>query len=378
LETDPDNTKAAENEAEKADRAEQARIRAKADEVVLLGPVDPAVQARLGDHGDLLGTTTRRTVIYTHAGAVGVLGSDEGDVGSDSGGDGINTGLLSGSDGRERDSLVPGRTESFVTAMTRVDLKEQDGEDGDDGLERDEVGGAEHRVDKEVGDVIGAGADAGEAGVGVIGTSTSTSQPTSAVPVPPPATTTATTTPGPAPASTPGPSLQFATSSSTKQQQQQQQQQQAKEKEKEKTTSSLKTWWKGFSGGGSGSSNNATTSGNTPGNNLASTSSSGGHGGNPTTGTTTTTAGTSTGAPGTSPSDQTPTTSGGLGMRLRKGSVGGEGLRGRKSSVGEGYNYLAETVPEGDVFAQPLLKSLEYASVQISTARPDGGLFIWG
>jgi hypothetical protein len=261
--------------------------------------------------------------------------------------------------------------------MTRVDLKDQD--EREDELERDEVGGAEHKVDKEVGDVIGAGGvgetAVGEAGAGVVGTTTS--QPTSAVPVlpPPPATTTTTATTTPAPASTSGPSLQFATSSSTKQQQQQQ----AKEKEKEKTTMSLKTWWKGFSGGGSGSSNNnnATTSGNGAGNGLASTS-SGGHGGNPTTGTTTTTAGPSIGTTRDTPSDQTPTTSGGLGMRLRKGSVGGEGLRGRKSSVGEGYNYLAETVPEGDVFAQPLLKSLEYASVQISTARPDGGLYIWG
>lgn len=49
----------------------------------------------------------------------------------------------------------------------------------------------------------------------------------------------------------------------------------------------------------------------------------------------------------------------------------------RKGSVGEGYT--SENAPqEGDVFAQPLVKSLGYASVQISTAKVDGGLYIWG
>lgn len=47
------------------------------------------------------------------------------------------------------------------------------------------------------------------------------------------------------------------------------------------------------------------------------------------------------------------------------------GKRTRKGSLGEGYG-------EGEVFAKTLEVSLRYASVQISTTRADGGLFVWG
>ena len=52
-------------------------------------------------------------------------------------------------------------------------------------------------------------------------------------------------------------------------------------------------------------------------------------------------------------------------------SAGQAGKRARKGSMGEGYG-------EGEVFAKTLETSLKYASVQISTARADGGLFVWG
>ena len=299
-------------------REDQVR---RAEEAVILGPVDPAVEERLHDHTDMMGTTTTTTIIYTHAPE---LESD----------DTVERGLdVQDETTARRESLVPGRTESFVTAMTNLRTDEEE-----DSAGRIPAGSRQESVVEASGlDKEDTEDAAGQHKPTIARPAVVHDFPLSDETVPIMTTTAVLSTPA-VPVST-GPSLQFAkmpTPSTSRQQQQ--------AKEKEKTTMSLKTWWKGFSSGGSSSNNNNNN------NSAMGTSNP-----NSTSGLTAGSTATGVGSGGLQPDSS---------KRMRKGSVG------------EGYG--SETVPEGDVFAQPLLKSLEYASVQISTAKVDGGLYIWG